>query len=247
MTQDTRCEQAFLKGVDHILKAQYPTGGWPQFYPPSNQYHRHITFNDGSMIRLMEFLGEIGTSPDCGFVDATRRAAVKATLERGLGCILKCQVRVNGKLTVWCAQHDEVDCSPAGGRTYELVSLSGSESAGILRYLMSLDHPSPDVVQSIRAGAEWFEAAKITGIRVQNIDQDRTIVKDPTAPPLWARFYEIETNRPIFSGRDGVKKYAMAEIEAERRRGYSWYGTWGQGVASDYAKWRQKWPDRPAK
>jgi pectinesterase len=57
---------------------------------------------------------------------------------------------------------------------------------------------------------------------------------------LWARFYEIETNRPMFSGRDGVKKYAMSEIEAERRNGYAWYGPWGTGVASDYAKWKEK-------
>jgi PelA/Pel-15E family pectate lyase len=241
VTRDKRCEQAFLRGLDHILKAQYPTGGWPQFYPPSNQYHRHITFNDGSMIRLMELLDEIAASPDYGFVDATRRAAVKASLDRGLACILKCQIRVNGKLTVWCAQHDEVDYSPAGGRTYELVSLSGAESAGILHYLMSLDKPSPEVVQSIKAGAQWYESAKIPGIRLQSVDRNRTVVADPNAPPLWARFYEIETNRPMFSGRDGVKKYAMSEIEAERRNGYSWYGQWGLGVASDYAKWKEKW------
>ena len=53
MTKAPRCEQAFLKGVDHILAAQYPSGGWPQFYPPSAQYHRHITFNDNSMVRVM--------------------------------------------------------------------------------------------------------------------------------------------------------------------------------------------------
>ncbi len=246
-TQDKRCEQAFLKGLDHILKAQYLTGGWPQFYPPSTQYHRHITFNDGSMIRLMEFLGEVETSPDYGFVDAARRAAVKTSLERGLACILKCQIRVNGKLTVWCAQHDEVDLSPAGGRAYELVSLSGAESAGILRYLMSLDKPSPEVVQSIRAGAEWYETAQVKGVRVRSVNRNRTVVDDPNASPLWARFYDVETNRPMFSGRDGIKKYALSEIEAERRNGYSWYGPWGMTVARDYAKWKEKWADRLTK
>lgn len=246
-TQDKRCEHAFLKGLDHILKAQYASGGWPQFYPPSKQYHRHITFNDGSMIKLMELLTEIATSPDYAFVDTVRRTAVKASLDRGLACILKCQIRVNGKLTVWCAQHDEVDYSPAGGRTYELVSLSGAESAGILHYLMSLDNPDPNVVRSIKAGAEWYESARIKGIRVTTVNRDRTVVEDPNALPLWARFYEIETNRPIFSGRDGVKKYAMSEIEAERRNGYAWYGQWGLSVASDYAKWKEKWDGRLAK
>jgi hypothetical protein len=30
-TRDDRCRDAFLKGLDYILKAQYPSGGWPQF------------------------------------------------------------------------------------------------------------------------------------------------------------------------------------------------------------------------
>jgi PelA/Pel-15E family pectate lyase len=75
-----------------------------------------------------------------------------------------------------------------------------------------------------------------------NTNADRVVVKDPNAPPLWARFYEIENNRPFFSGRDGVKKYTMAEIEQERRRGYAWYGNWGGLVARDNAKWKEKWP-----
>src|SRR5256885_435371 len=43
-TKEPQYENAFRKGLDHILQAQYPTGGWPQYYPPSRQYHRHITF-----------------------------------------------------------------------------------------------------------------------------------------------------------------------------------------------------------
>ena len=176
-------------------------------------------------------------------MDAARRQAVQTSFDRGVQCILKCQIVVNGRLTVWCAQHDEKDYSPAGGRSYELVSLSGSESARILELLMSLDNPSPEIVRAIKAGAEWFESVKITGIRVVNTNADRVVVKDPNAPPLWARFYEIESNRPFFSGRDGVKKYTMAEIEQERRAGYAWYGNWGELVARDYAKWKEKWPN----
>jgi lysophospholipase L1-like esterase len=106
---------------------------------------------------------------------------------------------------------------------------------------MSLDHPSPEVSRAIQAGAEWFEAAKLTGIRVERVNGDRRVVPDPSAPPLWARFYEIETGRPFFCGRDGVKKYALAEIEPERRNGYAWYGERGRSVAADYARWKEKW------
>ena len=43
----------------------------------------------------------------------------------------------------------------------------------------------------------------------------------PDAGPIWARFYEIGSNRPVFVGRDGVVKYSVAEIEPERRVGYA--------------------------
>ena len=241
-TRDSRCEAAVLKGVDHILRAQYPTGGWPQYYPPSKQYHRHITFNDNSMVRLLRLLRDVATAPDFAFVDAPRRQAAQAAFDRGIQCILKCQIVGQGKLTVWCAQHDEIDLRPRGARTYELPSLSGSESVGILELLMSLDRPSPEVVRAINAGAAWFESAKLTGITVVTKNGERVVVKDPSAAPLWARFYEFETGQPFFSGRDGVKKYNFNEIERERRNGYAWYGNWGARLPAAYAAWKAKWP-----
>src|SRR5688500_3732393 len=58
-TADPRYTNAFLKGLDHILAAQYANGGWPQSHPPGNGYARHITFNDGAMTRLMSFVREV--------------------------------------------------------------------------------------------------------------------------------------------------------------------------------------------
>jgi pectate lyase len=246
-TKDDRYSRAFLKGLDHILKAQYPTGGWPQYYPPPKSYHRHITFNDNAMVRLMEFLREVATQERYAFAGDRRRAA-KDAFDRGIACILKCQVKVDGKLTAWCAQHDEIDFSPRPARTFELVSLSGAESVGIVRQLMSLDDPSPEVVRTVEGAVAWFEAAKIEGIRqVTEPDEkaprgrNKVIVKDPKAPPVWARFYEIGTNRPIFSDRDGVKKYALADIGYERRNGYAWYGSWPQPLLEkEYPAWKKK-------
>jgi PelA/Pel-15E family pectate lyase len=240
-TQGAPLLAALQNGLDLILKAQYPTGGWPQSYPPDQKYHRHITFNDDAMVRLMRLLRDVATSADFAFVDQGRRAAAQRGFDRGVQCILKCQIIVNGKPTVWCAQHDEEDYSPRPARMYELISLSGGESAGILELLMSLNNPSPEVVRAVEGGVRWYEAAKLTGIRQTKVNGDTKIIRDPTAPPLWARFYEIETNRPIFAGRDGLKKYDIAEIESERRNGYDWYGEWGGRVETLYADWKQKW------
>ncbi len=233
VTKEARYERAFLTGFDHILKAQYTNGGWPQYFPLREGYYTHITFNDGAMIRLMQFLRDTTTAKDFAFVDPDRIAAAKKALDRGLDCILKCQIVINGKPTVWCAQHDEVTLAPAKARKYELPSLSGGESAGILIYLMSLDKPSPEVIRAVKGGVAWFDASKIQGYRYTK----RTLVKAPAAAPIWARFYDLETNRPFFSDRDGVPKYDLSEIGSERRNGYAWYNTAGDNVAKAYAKW----------
>ena len=238
-TDDSKNRDAFLKGLDHILAAQYPAGGWPQLSPPGNGYHRHITFNDNTMINLMSLVRDVAADDNFRFVDPARRAAAQRAFDAGIACTLKCQVTVNGVLTVWCAQHDPVTLEPRPARTFEPVSLSGAESADILVLLMSLDQPDTRVVRSVEAGVHWFEQVKLTGIRETRIDGDKRIVRDVGAPALWARFYEIPTLRPIFSGRDSVIKYDIAQIEPERRNGYAWYGGWGRKVAARYGTWKE--------
>jgi PelA/Pel-15E family pectate lyase len=72
------------------------------------------------------------------------------------------------------------------------------------------------------------------------------IVEDASAPPIWARFYDIETNKPIFCSRDGIPKATLAEISHERRNGYSWLGYYATDLlAIDYPAWQKKWA--PAK
>ena len=240
---------AFTRGLTHILTAQYTNGGWPQYSPPpANKYHRHITFNDNSMVRLMTFLREVATDKRYEFVPSGRRAAAQRAFDRGIDCILRCQITVHGKLTAWCAQHDEIDFSPRPARTFELASISGSESVGLTRLLMSIENPSPEIVRSVEAAVAWFESAKIAGLEVVQVKdagqpsgKDKVVKNNPAAKPMWARFYEIETGKPIFAGRDGVKKYSLAEIEHERRNGYSWLGYWPEPLLEkDYPAWKSK-------
>lgn len=237
VTGDRKYEQAFHAGFDHILKAQYSNGGWPQYFPLRKGYYTHITFNDNCMIRLMEFLEDAVVENDFEFLDKDRREAAKNAIDRGIDCIVQCQVVINGTPTVWCAQHDEVTLAAANARSYELASLSGAESAGILKYLMSLKEPTPNVIKSVNAGVAWFTTSKIEGFRHNKTKGEPVLTKDPAARPLWSRFYEIESNRPFFCDRDGIVKYNIEEIGEERRYGYTWYGNWGESLASAYDKW----------
>jgi PelA/Pel-15E family pectate lyase len=247
-TKDDRCRAAVTKGIEYILKAQYRNGGWPQFYPPPRSYHRHITFNDDAMVRLLQFLRETYTSDRFDFIGAYQRAAAREAFQRGIDCILKCQIKVDGKLTAWCAQHDENDLRPRSGRSFELVSLSGAESVGIVRLLMSLENPSSEVVAAVEGAAVWFESAKLKGIRVVLEKDDKSptgtnkvVVRDDSAQPMWARFYEIESNKPIFADRDGKLKYELSEIGYERRNGYAWLGYWPRKLLQEeYPAWKKK-------
>ena len=237
-TGDSRYKNSFLNGVDYLLAAQYPGGGWPQFWPLRKGYYSHITFNDGAMIRVMQLLRDVadGEGP-YGFVDQTRRKKAAEAVALGIDCILKCQVIVEGVPTVWCAQHDAETLAPAQARSYEHPSLSGAESAGILTFLMSVRDPTAEMIRAVRSGVEWFESVKIEGYRYKRSKTERALTDDPQATPLWARFYEIKSNRPIFSDRDGVVKYDIQKIGGERRGGYTWYGNWGEKVANGFAKW----------
>jgi PelA/Pel-15E family pectate lyase len=230
-TRQARFAAAFRQGFEYLMKAQYPNGGWPQFYPLRNGYWDHITYNDDAMVGVLETLRAIvDRAPEYAFLSDAERARAKQAMEHGIECILKTQVTQNGKLTVWCAQHDEKTLAPAKARAYEHPSLSGSESVGVVEFLMGIERPSPEVVRAVEGAVAWFRANRINGIRVVQKPApgtpkgyDNTVVQDASAPPLWARFYELGTNRPIFSGRDSVIRYSMAEIEYERRNGYRWY------------------------
>ena len=239
-----RYKPAFERGLDYLLAAQYENGGWPQFYPLRGGYYDHVTFNDDAMMRVMSLLRAVarGETP-YQFVDAERRARAAAAIERGLALILRTQIRQGGALTAWCAQYDRATLQPAWARASEPPSLSGAESVGIVRYLMSIDDPSPEVVAAVDGAVAWLRAAAIPGLRVEDFTDadgqpDRRVVADADAPPIWARFYELGANRPIFLGRDSVFHYTFGEIERERRAGYNYYGYWARAVLEDYPAWR---------
>lgn len=238
---------AFDRGLAYLLAAQYPNGGWPQFHPLRRGYYTHITFNDDAMTGVLGVLHGVadGREP-FAFASPAQRAQAAAAVARGVDCILRCQVVQGGQRTVWCAQHDERTLAPAPARKFEPAALSGLESVGLVRFLMTVE-PTAEVVTAIESAVAWFQAVKITGLRYERFPVpglakgDSRVVPDPAAPALWARFYELGTDRPVFTGRDGVVHYRLDEIEAERRGGYVWYVTAPEKLLTkDYPAWRRR-------
>jgi PelA/Pel-15E family pectate lyase len=248
-TKMSRFQKSIERGVRYLLEAQYDSGGWPQFYPIRDGYYKHITYNDDAMIGTMRLLRDVAEGdPLYAFIDQGDHGRARTAIERGLEIILKTQIEVDGKLTAWCAQHDRETFAPAKARSYELPSISGGESAGIVRYLMSIGNPDDRIIKAVESAIAWYERSKITGLAVVRKEDaslrrgyDRVVIEDPDASPLWARFYKIETNRPMFVGRDGVIKDSLAEIEHERRIGYSYIRDYGSKLLASYPAWKAKW------
>ena len=245
---------ACVRGLDFMLAAQYEQGGFPQRSPNPKSYHAHITFNDGVMIGILEVLQDAAEpQPHWAWLDAVRREKVRLAVARGVDCILRCQIRVGSALTGWCQQHDEKTFAARPARTFELASICPQDTTEIVRFLMRQDRPNPAVARAVDSAVEWLRQTRLSEVRVEKVqapraeferhdaDFDVVVKSDKHAPGLWARHYEMGTNRPVFAGRDGIKKYALAEIERERRTGTAWYGTWPQTLLTgEYPRWREK-------
>ena len=247
-TSNSDYKTAVENGLRFILEAQYENGGWPMFYPLKKGYYTHITFNDDAHTRLLKLLKEINErKPLFAFVtDAKLLADSKKAWENGLYIILKTQIIVDGKPTVWCAQHDENTFLPAKARTYELPSFSGAESVGLLEILMEIENPSPEIIRAVQGGVEWFDKHRLKNTRWDNFinaegKKDRRIVTDPAASDMWGRFYDLETGLPYVSDRDGIKKSTLEEIGYERRNGYSWYTNSPEKIIKKHTEWKAKW------
>jgi PelA/Pel-15E family pectate lyase len=235
---------SFLRGLDYIFNAQYPNGGWPQVWPLQGGYHDDITFNDDAMLNVLTLLRNvsIGTN-DFAFVPAEARKKAGASFQRGLDCLLASQIIVNGRRTVWCQQQDELTLAPASARNYEMPSLASSESANIVLFLMQLPHPDSNVVTAVRGAAAWFDETKLMDIAFTNTPAaGRMLVHTPGKGPLWSRYYEIGSNRPIFGDRDKSIHDDVNEISRERRKGYSWFNDNPKRVLEHFRRWSKEHP-----
>jgi PelA/Pel-15E family pectate lyase len=113
---------------------------------------------------------------------------------------------------------------------------------------MRLDNPSPEVIKAVEGAVKWFDKSKIMGYIYYDKDDpstnrgyERCLELKEGAGPLWARLYELDTNKPLFGDRDGTIVYSTDELSYERRTGYYWYTDKGKGIYGIYSEWQKKW------
>jgi len=232
-----------LHGIDYLLGMQYPNGGWPQVWPLAGGYHDGVTYNDDAMIQVVELLDDVAHGQaEFAFVPAPTRERARASVARGVRCILATQIVVDGKPTVWAQQYDPLTLKPASARDYEMPALSSAESANILLYLMSIPEPTAQEVRAIRGAAERLKKTAIYGQTFPRNPQGRALVPTPGAGPIWARYYKIGTDMPLFGDRDQTIHDKLSEISIERRNGYDWYRPNPEKAVARYAEWSAAHP-----
>jgi PelA/Pel-15E family pectate lyase len=241
---DKAYRAAFFLGLDYIFAAQYPNGGWPQVWPMQGGYHDAITYNDDAMVQVLELLRDVEAGEgEFGFVPAKTRARATGSVKRGIECILATQIVVKGHRTVWCQQHDALTLEPCSARNYEMPSQSSAESAQIMQFLMGVPNPSREIIESVYEAAAWFEQTKVNDVAYRySGESGRLLVEAPGNGPIWARYYDIATNRPIFGDRDKTIHDNVNEISKERRNGYAWYRDTPGKALEQYSRWRKEFP-----
>ena len=227
-------KSSFNKAVNFILTMQRSKGGLPQVWPKRGNYSDQITLNDNAMIRAMVTMMDIANSAspfDSDIIDDETRSKMSGALDKAIDFLLKSQIVNDGKLTVWCAQHDTNSYSPVGARAYELPSKSGSESVGAIWFLMNWPNQTTEIQNAVKGAIAWYKKTRVTGLY---FNKKAGVFEQRDGNVLWYRFYEVNNDNYFFCDRDGAstKTQDFTKISEERRTGYQWAGDYGTALLS---------------
>ena len=86
------------KGVECVLAAQYPNGGWPQVWPLEGGYHDGASYNDGAIANNLALLLDLtAEGAEFSWLPPARQAAARAALEKGLRGVIETQREAAGR------------------------------------------------------------------------------------------------------------------------------------------------------
>jgi len=225
---DEKIHEAAQYGLDRLLAAQYPIGAWPQrftappdpdkfpvkkaSYPeawsqtyPRTGYSAFYTFNDNAISDVIDVMFMAGKV----YGDARYRAAA----ERAGNFILLAQMPE--PQPAWAQQYD-ADMHPAWARKFEPPSITGGESQGVMRTLFRLYRETGDkkYLDPIPRAVAYFRRSQLADGRL-------------------ARFYELETNRPLYF----TKQYELTYSDADMPTHYAFkVGNGMDGIEREYER-----------
>lgn len=176
--------------IQFVMDSQYPSGGWPQRFPPMGgfskqgnpDYTSFITFNDDVAVANLDFLIE------CHQVLGEEHLLLEP-IHRAMNSFVSTQQR--WPQAGWAMQYTP-ELEPAGARTYEPRALSSGTTVQNIGQLIRFYHLSGDTnfLARIPEAFEWLDSVKFAP------DTEGIRGTHPT-------FVEIGSNRPLFVHRRG--------------------------------------------
>ena len=117
-------------------------------------------------------------------------------------------------LTAWCQQHSYENYAPVWAREFEPPSICSTESKNVVKFLMKIENPSPEIQNAIISACEFFDRPKIRihgkklvkktrkaeVLNGRYYDYEQVLVDEPSAPDLWARFYALDSSFDVETG-----------------------------------------------
>jgi hypothetical protein len=194
---DSALQAALTFGLDALLAAQAPNGGWPQGFsaptdpalpikkpelpqewdrkwPEANDYTPYYTLNDGNLLSVAKLLIRANElSPDAKWMRALKK----------LGDVLilaQCPAPQTG----WAQQYDHA-MKPAWARKFEPPAVSSIETLSALLTLQEIWLATGDekYLSPRKSALEWLEKSRLPDGQ-------------------YARFYELHTNKPLYFVKD---------------------------------------------
>jgi len=199
---------SFQKAVGFVLASQLANGGWPQVYPKRGNYSDMATYNDNAMTRLMVMVKDMVAKKapfDSDITDSTSLAKLQTALTKAVDYAVKAQIVNGGAPTVWCAQHDPSTYAPVGARAYELASKSGSESVGVVAFLMGWPDQTAAVQKAVKGALAWYKKTKVSDLKFSS-----GLFVASAGASMWYRFYNVENDSQFFCDRDGIKTCCLS-------------------------------------
>lgn len=160
------------KVIEFVLQSQYPIGGWPQRYPPSQSqphkgvadYASFITFNDDVADKNMAFLLMCYQTLNKKLIDETR---VLDAISRGMNAYVVLQLKQ--PQAGWSMQYD-AKFLPEGARSFEPKSVSTSTTVDNILQLIKFYRLTGEkkFLAPIPAALEWLEMTKLPEQEIKN-------------------------------------------------------------------------------
>jgi hypothetical protein len=205
--KDESIHEAVLFALDSLLKAQYPNGAWPQRYSeppkpeefpvvqasypnnwpriwPNEKYASYYTLNDDTLADCMATMFEAAEIyGDARYRDAARRGGDFLIL-----------AQMPEPQPAWCQQYN-AQMQPAWARKFEPPSITGGESQGAIGILLEVYRQTGDkkYLEPISRALDYLKRSELPGGKM-------------------ARFYELQTNRPLFFTKQYELVYSADDL-----------------------------------